>query len=589
VGAGISPYAQSEELDRRKLDSLEKHQRRLLRERKKRQARVLDLLSAGWTREEACWDVNVTVNTLLKWQRDDPSFREAVVRHTREGTALLDGVDRTNAYTMPFHILRKMCLGRDTYGYQQIMVDIIENAPEGEVTMILLPPGVGKTMTIEDWLTLELAKDQTKRVMYISESDDLGERTLEVIKQRFENESGEFDKLQELFGKAYDPDQKRAWRQKEIRLLGADIGLRDFNMRTRGMGSQIYSIRADIILLDDIQTRKTLSRTSKYLKDLRGTILTRREGAIEGKVIYIGTRLEEGDLAGEMIERNLVLPENLFILPLINEDGLSNFEETIKTSSLPTLIRQMGEEFQAVYQQNPDGGGGKTFGDVVNNICDRSYTIDTWHKAHGEDEILGRVVTIDPALTGGNAIVAMGYSLTDIYIYDIDIAFETNKISYSVDKIEEFVLAYQADTVIIEDKAYQKGLFTLEAMEDLAATYGFKLEKHTTGSEKKDPVWGVASMERPMASGRIHIPWGDEYSRKKFKEVWRQFNHWRADLPTKAVVQDAVMAIWFGYVWILKKRRSVMQRRNNEKRMKQSQQMHRRRGIRFHTKLPGRR
>lgn len=591
---GFSAFAEDPEFEAKRLEGLQRHQRTLVAERKKRQARLLQLLSSGYTRKEAVWDpqVNVTENTIYRWMGEDPRFKAAVKRAEREGRALTEGVNASNARTLPFHILRKMCFGRDTFPFQQVIIDIIENAPEGEITMILLPPGTGKTMTIEDWLTIQLAINPAFRVMYISETKDLGERTLSVIKSRFENEDGDFDKLRDLFGERYREDSDQVWRSHEIRLLGADHELRDFNMRARGMNTNIYSIRSDITILDDIQSDRTLSQTMAYLSKLQGTIFTRREGGVRGKIVYIGTHLGPGDLPSELHKQKIVLPEHTFILPLIGKNGKSNFEEIIHTEDLPQLIRQMGDRFQAVYQQNPSGGKGKIFTGIVDNMKDERYTVNTWYEAHEvatpdgkPQEILSRVVSIDPALDGGNAITAAGFSATDLWIYDHDLRFETNRISYSVDKIEEFVLAYQADTVIIEDKAYQKGLLTLERMEAMAQAYGFDLVPHTTSSEKFDPVWGVAKMEVPISFGRIHVPWGDEYSQERCCHIPDQLEVWDPNIPTRALVQDSVMSLWFIQVRAMRERRRLAAMRRAQENAQRATRTHERTRARFKTSM----
>jgi len=551
------------EFERRRVAGLQKYQQKLTAERKLRQGSLLKLLSNGYTVDEACWQVNVTKGTFYKWRSNDVNFQRASRAAQHEGQDLVSMAEAGNYHALPFHILRKMCFGRDTYGYQQKIIDIIEYAPEGEIVMILLPPGVGKTMTVEDWLSIELAKNQKLRVMYISESKDLGERTMEVIKTRFENEDGQYSKLSEMFGALYHEDGDLTWRADAIRLPGGDMELRDYNLRTRGMRSQISSIRADIIIMDDIQTSNTLGQTNRYMRDIRRTILTRREGAIRGKVIYIGTRLEMGDLPERMVEEGMVLEDNLYIMPLINSEGVSNFEEVICTKDLPLLVRQQGDMFQAVYQQNPAGGGGNTFSDIVSQSLDPRYTVNTWHEAHEvasdkPQEILGRVTSIDPALTGGNAIIAAGWSMTDIWIYDLDLEFNTGKMSYAENKIEEFLLAYQSDTLIIEDKAYQKALLTSERIETMCSSYGVSLKKHTTGGEKHDTVFGVAKMETPLSNGRIHMPWGDEFSTKQMTPLRQQLLMWRPDVPTKAIVQDLVMALWFIHVYVMYERRRIM-------------------------------
>lgn len=555
--------------------------RRRAEEKRERKLKIIDFIGRGLKLEEVMAKVGIAMPTYYNYRSQDTEFAKLVDRAKAAARETRAVTRHLNPHQLPFYAFRHKYLGRETYPYQQIIIDIIEQAPEGEITMILLPPGVGKTMTMEDYLTYVLAQNQSNRIIYVSETDRLGETVMDVIKERFTNDV-EFEELIEDFGPFFDPEapmqHRKTWRRTAIRLEGANIGARDYNLQTRGWNSQIYSLRPDIIVLDDIQTDNTLNQTEAMLAKLRKTVLTRREGGYKGKIIYVGTRLGIQDLPGEMIRQDMVLPENVYVLPLLNSDGYSNFEETIPTSAIPLIIRQQKDQFQTVYQQNPLAQGGETFGDVLDKIKDYSRTIRGWWDQIPQKEVLGRIVAVDPALDGGNAVVALAWSMNHIWVLDLDVQFKLNKMSRIEDIMLEMILTYQADTVIVEDKAFQKALFTSERLNSWKQQYGFSIHAHTTGSEKHDPIFGVAKMEATM-NGGLTIPYGDEYSQERMNPLLQQLSMWRPDVPTKSLIQDAVMALWFPWVYIIHARRRKALQQDQSRSILASQ-------MRYQTGLP---
>lgn len=548
------------------------------RQREARQTEFCRLIALGYSRTEAAHLMGISVQTYYNWRspQEFPDSYEAFRANMRQAEKMaqerfsdLGDHYSSNIKRLPFEALRKICFGRETYSFQRVMIDIIENAPEGEITMILLPPGVGKTLTVEDYLAIEIGKDHTKRVIYISESDDLPEKVAYGLKQRMIGTDPEYARYQEAFGPFQNPDDKRAtiFRTDRMRVLGASSDNRDYTLQAKGWNSQIYSMRGDIIILDDVQTANTLKQTKTMLSKLRTTVLSRREGGIKGKVIYIGTRLDLNDLPGEMIKQGMVKPECLFVLPLVNTQGLSNFEEVIPTRSLPTLVRQFGSDFQSVYQQNPKAKKGVTFGEVIDNVKDTSRSIVTNNSFISSiaDDICGRITSVDPALDGGNAVMSLVWTLDMIYVTSMDYEFDLQRISRIEDKIEWEVLQNNSDLVIVEAAAFQKGLATSERLTRMASSYGFTIQPHETKRNKNDPVIGVAKMESTFGNGGVSVPWADKASQAMFDQFIQQIKTWRPDVPTKVLVQDCLMAFWFAWVRITTERRNLAIQQQQEK------------------------
>ena len=518
-------------------------------------------IESGMMVKDALEVADVPTRRHEGWLGRYPEYRAAI----NKAKAKKKHLKRLDQTELPFALLRKKLFGRDTYPFQQTMIDIIDNAPDGEITMILLPPSVGKTMTLEDYLSIEFGRNHKLRVLYTSETDQLGTNVASVLKARMENEDGEFDAYVNMFGPFYEPTSKQKWQASRFEILGSDCGQRDYSFTSRGFNSQVYSMRADIIIFDDVQTQNTLNQTEKMLAKLRGTFLTRREGGFKGKVIYVGTMIGLDDLPTAMIKERLVLPENLFVMPLLAPDGTSNFEEVIPTSTIPTIIRQQGPQFPIVYQMDTTKSGTVTFTDAIDKIKS-SYTIMDWYSHLPHEDIICSITTIDPALEGGNAVMAMSASMTDIWVHDLDLQYDVGKLSKIETVLEQFILQYMSSYLVVESKAFQKALLTSDTLEEMADAYGFTIVPHTTSDNKKDPNFGVASMERMMNAGRLHIPYGDKHSQTIMQPLIHQLQTWRPDIPTRLLEQDTVMALWFGVFWIQQYRRMLRQQNQHQAR-----------------------
>ena len=139
-----------------------------------------------------------------------------------------------------------------------------------------------------------------------------------------------------------------------------------------------------------------------------------------------------------------------------------------------------------------------------------------------------------------------------------------------VEQIEYYVIKYGIELVIIEDKAFQKGLKTDKELNRLAGLYGFKVVGHNTGSEKHDPILGVAKMPPTFAAGQVSIPQGDEFSIDMYEPFVSELNRWRPDVPVKQLIQDTVMSFWFLWHRITTERRIAAQQKEQQEQHQQA-------------------
>jgi hypothetical protein len=109
------------------------------------------------------------------------------------------------------------------------------------------------------------------------------------------------------------------------------------------------------------------------------------------------------------------------------------------------------------------------------------------------------------------------------------------------------VVRYQPSVLIIERDAQQKHFIGDERLERMQREYGFQVVPHTTSRNKADPILGVASMAGAFLRNEIVIPWGDEFTRDRMGTLIAQLRAWRANVPTRLLIQDGVMSLWFNW------------------------------------------
>lgn len=157
-----------------------------------------------------------------------------------------------------------------------------------------------------------------------------------------------------------------------------------------------------------------------------------------------------------------------------------------------------------------------------------------------------RVLTVDPALGGGFAQVALEFS-TKLWILDCRTDYDFNSTEEQLMAIETMVATWRPSILIIEFDSQQKGLGNDDRLREMGNRYGFTIRPHTTRGEKMDPVFGVASMDQSFKKADIRIPYKDQRTQDRVAPLLNQLRRWRPDIKTKNLTQDLVMALWFGW------------------------------------------
>ena len=525
-------------------------------EAKKRQAqdRVLALLAQGHTIDAALKAVGRQRSTFYRWCDEEVWFKDRAnaVRTPERGEKRGDFVEFRSAY-----------LGFTTPWHQQQIIDAIESAPERSVTMILLPPGGGKTTVLEDYYNYLLGEDPNFRICVISEVQTLGRKILRRVSNRM-TDRGIAGAYIDRYGPFRAPDRadNKPWGADRITLVQANSGERDYSLEVLGAGSTIYGASYDLIVLDDVQSLKKLSSTEKLVDYFRQDVYTRIIRAnSKGKIIIVGTRVGPDDFYERLLK--MEFPIQLVKIPALDEHGHSYFPKKtlpdgmslgFSEEELEEIRQVVGEEtWSRVYMQEPVSKRGQTF---TNKMVTDAQNEDRKITDLDDATLPGmmRIAGLDPALSGHAVFRVASFDYQKLWL--LDGRNEEGLARYEAiwDIVEELSAKWRPAAWVIEGNAIQGGLLRSDRIQDLSRQYGFSIVAHQTGRNKQDDIIGVASMAGSFLRHEIDIPWGDEEARRCFGPMCDELRAWRPDVPTKLLRQDEVMTLWFLHLHWYRKR-----------------------------------
>ena len=487
--------------------------------------------------------------------------------------------DSHKKYDGSFVSFRRHYLGMETTWFQQVAADRIENARPGEVTLILWPPAHGKTTLLEDWCTYKLVEDPSFRITACSANVDHPKKILSRVKARLDPE-GPFPAIARDFGPLV-PENKsnRVWGQLQFTVAGASAtDERDFSMRAIGVTGNVQGTRADLMLIDDVQSLHNLEQADKYYEIIRQDFLS-RPGA-KGRTVIIGTRVGEFDVYRKLIDSGLIYARNVVKFPAYDVAESPKWpppprlaEDEKDAEALPPegmkflwpeaysdfdyarLRFTVGESAWARnYMQYPEAATAMTFPEKVTDLMkdDLRSVIHDPKPRHATDTKVPCVVALDPAIQSGNGVLsaAMHHDRMEVLNGRLDFGLTSTREILSI--VDEEIWRLTTPTsfvseVVVEDKAFQRGLMRDDLMLDMQRRHGFRLVPNTTGREKSDPDIGVPAIEYSIMREEVTIPWADDVSEKAMDPLLRHLHQWRPGVAGNKLEQDMVMALWFAW------------------------------------------
>lgn len=496
-------------------------------------------------------------------------------------------------------------LGRKLWPHQLNMVDVLEGREPSWLhdsmkwvpgaagyrrLLINIPPNHAKSMTVTiERCVYEIVRDPNVNILLVSKTQDLAKKMLYAVKQRLTHPR--YADLQLAFGPV-DGWKSTADQWSSTKLyLGADVrdsASKDPTIEAIGAGGQIYGNRATKVILDDVVTLSNAGQWENQMDWIRQEVASRL--GPEDQLIVVGTRVASVDLYRELMNpdhyNDGVVPWSYLSMPAVLEYGDSS-EDTV------TLWPVSDEPFHEA--DVPDGDGnyprwtGERLARVRNEVGPRKWSLVYQQQDVSEDAVFDPVAvkacvngfrkagplnpslkghpastdgfyticSMDPAVAGNTAAVAYSVNRQTGMRYVLDVQVLKGPTPKQIrDLIELMTVRYEPNEWVIESNAFQGFLSQDEEIRQFLASRGIVLKPHHTGSNKKDPVFGVASMSGLLGTvatvqGNLRRHQGDnlvEFPSQEsvgVKMLVDELVAWNPEVKTKYLRQDTVMAWWF--------------------------------------------
>lgn len=522
---------------------------------------LLAAVSSGAPIAAALDTLAISQNRFRQWKSRYPDFapRLEAARHTADIEEARWSHDGT------FASWRRHYTGYRNYAHHSQIIEAIESCPPGQLTMILVPPEAGKTTLLEDYITYLTCEDPNHRTLVVSEADGHARKILSTIKERLTNaedidlltsttdQPSRFREMVARYGPFRDEieDKSRPWNQNFIKVHKA-VGHRDYTVQAVGWNAGVYGARCDLLLMDDMQSHKSLAQTEQMIGRLSNTFFSRP--GKDGKLIYIGTRVGMGDLPERLIKDGVV--SRLVQIPALDAEGNSYCPEMWPLDALlgeldPKTGERTGGKMKLVrkdgwwttYMLQPQRAGDGTFTEEDIARCS-DVTLGTRAPRLSDGEMFKIATSIDPALGGGTAFVTAAWNADTFRLVDARAEYGLARNEDIFGHAKRHIVTHRSVELVVERNALQRGIARDQRLRDMGMTLGFSIVEHETSSNKWDPMFGISAMVSSFLDRSFVIP-DNENAHERLGEWREQFLAWRPNLPPKLLRQDLVMATWF--------------------------------------------
>lgn len=559
--------------------------------------RVLELIAQGLTVADAMSAVNRKTATYEDWRAHDQEFR-AQVDVIRQSKAELKETGRPPVPDFPEFCaewLKQPLFPHQMRGWEAVQAKELSTTHPaidyypGDVDRVLLnfPPDHAKSTTFTVNLVVWLIhKNPSINIAIMSQSSKLAERFLGEIK--FKLTSPTYREMHLRFAPEGGwKDKDRSWTNDAIYVQGKD-GRKDPTVQALGLSGQIYGARLDLVILDDIITTKNNREIDKQMILIEREIESRLPSEIDekrlpddfpghGLLLVLGTRVAPIDLYRELIDIQNFYDERVWtylrqpaVLSYANgepENWECLWQERWDGKSLAR--RRRGEASWALIYQQLNVTDNMTFkAEAVEASVNGGRfpgLLTAEGKHHREAGMNGLYVVggLDPATTGATAMVvnALDPETGKRFVLDgfnrIDCPPHVMR-----EKIQYLTETYSINEWVIERNAYQRSITQDRDLINYLRSRGCRLTEHTTGTNKFDSDFGIATMgplfetcgepDPKNPSGK----WRRTPDRALIELPAKVQNDWVSDLVQQLIVwepsgmaqkqkTDLVMALWF--------------------------------------------
>lgn len=567
---------------------------------------LLEKLAAGWSVERACDFVGISVKTYEYWRSGSKGaggamnaqeFRDAAerIRAKQSGDHFSEVPD--------FETFSKVYMGNRLFDHHLQWLDLLEGRDPrsihpnqlyipGHKNLLLIntPPHHAKSeMFCQNYVTWRIVQDPNVRILLVSASADRAKKNLDGIKNRLDKDMLVYKQLKDDFAPAEGYNGNGAKWQSDMILVNPDIRPRNVSghptVQALGIRKKIYGARADLIILDDCADLDNAHEFPKQIEWIQSIIGSRLEPGT-GKLIIVGTRLAAQDLYSEIrkpewyvtgespytyLSQPAVLemhedpkdwvtlwpwtnvepmgldkvePNERGLYPMWNGPALAEKRNQMSAETWSRVYMQAQISQSTTFtQQEIDGctNGGRLPGVIVPGF-----------PGVRPEGMAGLYVVagLDPAATNYTAMVVVGADLSTGRRYVLDVWNQHGALPAQIAAVmKEWTRRYGVNEWRIESNAYQASILQDEDLSTWMASRGVRMSAHTTGKNKWDTQWGVATMAnlfKGYEQGRNAIELPSRRNHVGLQALVEQLVAWYPT-PTmnKAPVQDCVMALWF--------------------------------------------
>lgn len=548
--------------------------------------KMLELYSQGYTVDDLCRIVQRSPATWKYYRQTDPDFRdEADLIFARRQKATQVGSD------ISFEDFSEKYLKQRLFRHQLQWVDLIEGREPrelhpsqvyipGDVDNIVVntPPGHGKSTTLTmNYVTYKIVTNPSFRVVIVSKTETMAKKFLAGVKRRLTNSY--YRELIRDFAPAEGFEASaEVWSSSMIYFSHQEGGEKDPTVQALGIGQQIYGARADLIICDDCEDLRNVALVEDHVEWMQQEVMTR-----DAPIIVIGTRVGSVDLYTELMNPKRYEDEESIWTYLTQPVILESAEDpkdwvTLWPKSNQPHSRHPGE-------QDEDGLWDKWTGERLNKLrrgmSPRMWSLVYMQAQVNEDAIFPQeavtgsqnrlrycgpigglnamdtsrhyvIAGLDPASAAGfTAIVILSVDRDSGKRYLLDVRNAQMTPERMRQTIREVTEKFGVNEWRVEKNAFQSFLTQDREINQYMAARGVRFREHqTSGNNKWDPAWGVASM------AGLFQGWQDGYQlielpgrgvSEGVKTLIEQLVTWHPDHP-KTQRTDTVMALWFAEI-----------------------------------------